>query len=127
MLVHTICTHVINHTMLINIYDVSIFSLTQTSKSLYKRRVWSRENKMEDIIGNILLFGQYTFFHLFNLYLYYIICIHITLFSIAVLKNKDTFKGVVQWVAACLRNILKTMLDPITNPENNLANPLSNI
>jgi hypothetical protein len=30
---------VINHTMLINIYDVSIFSLIQTGKRLYKRRV----------------------------------------------------------------------------------------
>lgn len=82
---------------------------------------------MVDIIGNILLFDQYTFFHLFNLYLYYIICIHITLFSIAVLKNKDIFKRIIQWVTASLRNVLKTMLDPITNPENNLANPLSNI
>lgn len=82
---------------------------------------------MGDNIGNILLFNQYSFFHLFNLYLYYIICIHITLFSIAVLKNKDISKGVIKWVAACLRNVLKTMLDPIINPENNLANPLSNV
>lgn len=82
---------------------------------------------MEDIIGNILLFDQYTFFRLFNLYSYYIICIHITLFSIVVLKNKDIFKGVIKWVATCLQNVLETMLDPITNPENNLANPLSNI
>jgi hypothetical protein len=81
------------------------------------------EKTNEDIIGNILLFGQYTFF----IYLYYIICIPITLFSIVESTNKDILKGVIHWVSACLRNLLETILDPIMNPEKNLVNPLSNI
>lgn len=56
--------HVINHEMLINIYDVSTFSLTHTNGNRsYERRVWSRENECGYCIGNIilLLFGQRIF------------------------------------------------------------------